>query len=80
MTNKEAKRYLLANYADGDENDNAFVDGNEEAWAIHTAIVALEKLEKIKKVANSCETLMDLEENYSKIMSIVYDDNYKEGK
>ena len=80
MTNEEAKRYLLANYADGDENDNAFVDGNEEAWAIHTAIVALEKLEKIKKVANSCETMFDLDDCYHEIINIVYNDNYKERK
>lgn len=43
MTNEEARKYILANYFDGDEDTKAFVDGDGEHWVMKFAIEALEK-------------------------------------
>ena len=41
MTNEEARKYILANYFDGDEDTKAFVDGDGEHWVMKFAIEAL---------------------------------------
>jgi hypothetical protein len=42
MTPDEAKKYILQNWFDGDENVNAFVCGDEEYTAMAIAVEALE--------------------------------------
>jgi hypothetical protein len=42
MTPDEARKYILQNWFDGDENVNAFVCGDEEYTAMAIAVEALE--------------------------------------
>lgn len=42
MTPDEARKYILQNWFDGDENVNAFVCGDEEYTAVAIAVEALE--------------------------------------
>lgn len=43
MTHEESKKYILANWFDGDEDVKAVVNGNEEVMAMKIAVEALEK-------------------------------------
>ena len=42
MTSDEARKYILQNWFDGDENVNSFVCGDEEYTAMAIAVEALE--------------------------------------
>lgn len=41
MNTEVAKKYILANYFDGDDNVKAVVGGNEETMAMKCAVEAL---------------------------------------
>ena len=43
MTYEEAKKYILANWFDGNEDVKSVVNGDEEVMAMKMAIEALEK-------------------------------------
>ena len=47
MTFSDAKRWILQNYFDGDENVQAVTAGDEEACAMARAVEALELAERI---------------------------------
>ena len=43
MTNEEAKRYILENWFDGDQDVKAVVGGDKETMAMKMAVEAIEK-------------------------------------
>ena len=53
MTNAEARRYILENWFDGDENVDAVVGGDTETTAMKCAVKALERADEFEKKSTS---------------------------